>query len=444
MSENYTIHVLSNEEYDLLPYKKARESLGCADAKRGVAYIRHTGVKDLDDNTIRHEFDELLQTVSPHEEDGIRYKSGGSLGSIIGPIVGTIVTVVTGNPAAGIAVASAISGGTQAHTQTTKPEKYGEPSFGSIGGAALKGGIGAYAGGQALSGAIAGGTQAAPGFFSKAAGIAKGAVVGTPASSGGANVTSQGINVGSTYTAPTSGALGSGGSLLSNSGNAASQQASRSWAQSPGLTTAQGRTLDLAAATPIKASSAPAASGSSIGGIVKNVATGLAKNTITNALTPQASTAVSGQQGGYDSIIGSQASSGDPFAKWAPNQLSAPNTPNTPYIGQGDIDNAFLGIDRNIGNRTREAQQTFRGQAPSENSSYNSILGQIGGSRGLEQQQFLDYANQTNDQRYKDAVKKDIMTYNNLTEAQFNEYLAQARRPDASDNYKQVFSVFLA
>lgn len=76
----YTIKILDSKDYDQLPYKKAKTSLGCADAKKGVAFVRKTGNKEWDMATLSHEVDELVAKISPHEEDGIRYKdSGGSV-----------------------------------------------------------------------------------------------------------------------------------------------------------------------------------------------------------------------------------------------------------------------------------------------------------------------------------------------------------------------------
>ena len=70
----YTIKLLDNKEYDALPVKRAKTSLGCADTKTKTAWIRKTGVDLFDLGTIQHEIDELVAKVSPHEEDGIRYK----------------------------------------------------------------------------------------------------------------------------------------------------------------------------------------------------------------------------------------------------------------------------------------------------------------------------------------------------------------------------------
>lgn len=107
----YEIRILSNEEFDRLPYKHAKDALGMADAKRNVAYIRETGVKDLDQNTIEHEFDELLQKVSPHEEDGIRYKKMGGFFQAVVPILLSFVNPALGAAAFGLSAGKNFSEG---------------------------------------------------------------------------------------------------------------------------------------------------------------------------------------------------------------------------------------------------------------------------------------------------------------------------------------------
>ena len=93
----YTIRVLEEKEFDKLPYKKAKTSLGLADQKTNMAYVRDTGYGDITKGTINHELDELLAKTSPHEEDGIRYKSlasygagagGNALSNIVGGFLG--------------------------------------------------------------------------------------------------------------------------------------------------------------------------------------------------------------------------------------------------------------------------------------------------------------------------------------------------------------------
>ena len=148
-SEEYTIHILEDEDFNMLPFGEPLEALGMTDPKKKTAWVRRTHVKDLDIGTINHEFDELMAGSSLHEINGIRYKSGKAIGRVLGPVVGPIVGIF--NPVLGAAVGAAISGGTALHTQSKKPEKYGRPTFGSIGGAALGGGAGAFGGASLIN-----------------------------------------------------------------------------------------------------------------------------------------------------------------------------------------------------------------------------------------------------------------------------------------------------
>ena len=70
----YVIKILSDKEYDQLPYRFAKSSVGCADQKIKTAYIRSSKSRLYDLMTIGHEIDELISKYSPHEIDGIRYK----------------------------------------------------------------------------------------------------------------------------------------------------------------------------------------------------------------------------------------------------------------------------------------------------------------------------------------------------------------------------------
>lgn len=90
----YTLKILRDAEFDSLPYKRAKTSLGLADAKTGVAFVRDTGYNDITKATISHELDELVNAVSPHEEDGIRYKSLASLGAGAG--AGALSSMIPG------------------------------------------------------------------------------------------------------------------------------------------------------------------------------------------------------------------------------------------------------------------------------------------------------------------------------------------------------------
>lgn len=73
-SNEYTIHILEDRDFNALPIGEPRKALGMTHAKSKTAWVRRTRVKDLDMNTINHEFDELMAKTSDHEIDGIRYK----------------------------------------------------------------------------------------------------------------------------------------------------------------------------------------------------------------------------------------------------------------------------------------------------------------------------------------------------------------------------------
>jgi hypothetical protein len=121
-SEIYTIKVLSSEDYDNLPYDGAKDSLGMSVMDTKTAYIRSTGVKGMDQGTINHEFDELMQQTSPHEINGIRYKSGGSIGKIIGNAIGAVLALA-GFPGAGVALSTATNLGTAPSIQAAAKKK---------------------------------------------------------------------------------------------------------------------------------------------------------------------------------------------------------------------------------------------------------------------------------------------------------------------------------
>ena len=77
----YEIKVLSNEDFDQVAKSDDRYSyvddtnLGFADREKGIAYVRQTGLHDLNKYLISHELEELEQDESTHEDpNGIRHK----------------------------------------------------------------------------------------------------------------------------------------------------------------------------------------------------------------------------------------------------------------------------------------------------------------------------------------------------------------------------------
>jgi hypothetical protein len=75
----YEIKVLSNQDFDNLPRSITRGSdislsLGFADPRTGRAYVRYTGIPELEKYLINHELEELESEMSDHEdENGIRH-----------------------------------------------------------------------------------------------------------------------------------------------------------------------------------------------------------------------------------------------------------------------------------------------------------------------------------------------------------------------------------
>lgn len=169
----YTIKLLESSKFNRLPYKDVDKSFGLADYRNKKAFVRQSGIPALDVLITGHELEELTAKVSPHEEDGIRYKKGGDIiTSALPVIVGAALAPFTAGTSLAFlpAAAGAVTGGIQGY-QT-----------GGWGGAATGGalgGLGGYGGAQMLTGGIAGGTAAGPGALSKAGGIAQGALFGT-------------------------------------------------------------------------------------------------------------------------------------------------------------------------------------------------------------------------------------------------------------------------
>lgn len=146
---SYTLKVLEDKEFDALPYKHVKESLGLADPKKGIAYVRNThwgeASKAINLLTIQHELEELVAKTSPHEEDGIRYKKGGVLRQIIPAALAFV-------PGIGPLLSAASSVGMNQYAQSRHPEELGEPSLGS---ALMQAGT-AYLGAQVGQGAVGG------------------------------------------------------------------------------------------------------------------------------------------------------------------------------------------------------------------------------------------------------------------------------------------------
>ena len=184
MGQKFHIQILSDKEFDSLDYKGISDSLGIADHKKGLAFVRDTGVKEFNLATLSHEIDHLVSKNTNHtDEYGIAHKKGGAARFIVPALLALV-------PGVGPVLAAAANVGMNQAAQKRHPEELGKPSIGSAVGQAATG----YFGGKALaggvSGGITGGTAAGEGFLSKGAGILGG--VGKGAMTGSAGLKLQG------------------------------------------------------------------------------------------------------------------------------------------------------------------------------------------------------------------------------------------------------------
>jgi hypothetical protein len=71
----YEIKVLSDDEFDELPYEGIDDSLGLADVRRGRVFVRNTGSHELNRYLINHEIDHIVEEhATDEDEHGIRHK----------------------------------------------------------------------------------------------------------------------------------------------------------------------------------------------------------------------------------------------------------------------------------------------------------------------------------------------------------------------------------
>src|SRR3990167_3628855 len=218
MGKKFTVQILSDKEFDSLPYKGISDSLGIADPEKGFAFVRSTGVKEWDLATLSHEIDHLVEEHGTHEDEyGIRHKKGGFLRNIV-PAILAVGGQLLGIPAP-LTYAATIGSniGMDQYAKSRHPEQLGQPGkIMDILGAGATGALTAYGGTNLGQGAQAGGAKAAPGFFSKAGGIVKGGLFGTPAAVGGAPISVINPSAAAAtpgFTPATSGLLGSAGSF---------------------------------------------------------------------------------------------------------------------------------------------------------------------------------------------------------------------------------------
>ena len=79
----YQVKVLSDKEFEELPYPDMAASLGVADPKTNTAYVRYTGVEGVDQYLVNHELEHLIEghggEHSNHYRNGVYYKGFGEI-----------------------------------------------------------------------------------------------------------------------------------------------------------------------------------------------------------------------------------------------------------------------------------------------------------------------------------------------------------------------------
>ena len=452
----YEIRVLEDKEFNLLPYPDVEDSFGLADEKRGVAFVRHTGVKELDDATIRHEFDELMMKVSPHEESGIRYKKGSS---IIRAIT-SIASMIPG-PHQPFAVAANVG-----FTGSDIAKRGFQPLDAlSLAGPALGAVKGATAAGAGFGSKLAGGLKGAVGL-SGASGLAPKLSGSDPSKLSGslANIRG-GSDISGLSTLGKSSSLSGG---VTNAFNTATKTALPSFGRStmsfldPLSSGASGLSSNL---SPNSQQAIDAAAGNfqqqptlmdnlKQGG--KNIAVGAAKNAAVNALSPQQQ--LLPQQnpvaGAGFNAGGGAGGTGGPTAlrQFAPQldfntdvSLKLAEADFSPAITQTDFDRAIADIGISGDRRTRDVFDMFRrkqpGSGPEDNPRFASQLASVEQSTAKSRSDFETEANRINQEKYTNyqagvetnrqtGLYGEIKTNNSLTDAQMKEFIGLAMNAD--------------
>ena len=394
-----------------------------ADAKTGKAYVRRTGVTALDRNTIEHEFDELLQTVSPHEEDGIRYKSGifGSRqGSLLNKVFRPLISLASIVPSPFQPFAIAANIGTTASDIATRGFKPLDAL--SLAGPAL----GAFKG---FSGAAAGSKLG--GAFKGALGISSAPTSLVDAGTGDA------IRSGISSASADSAARAAGqGSSLSGFGDAiasgidAGSAASASRGLSPSA---------FGKATNAAISSAPTLSqrlATGVGSGIKKAGLNAAGSTLLNALAPPQQNPISGVglQSGTVGAQGGQQSQNVLSLFGGPRDTSGTAQNFVNPISQQAFDKGIEGIDFQTGRQTQSTFDQFRRSQPGASiagsGAFANQLGAISQGNQANRVAFTDQANAENDQALAQFKFDGVKNANGISDAKMIEYIQLSQQPD--------------
>ena len=87
---SYTIKILSDREFERLPYDETEVSLGIADPRTNTAYVRHVASDELQKYLINHEFDHLIG----EDKDETHLRNGVALLPVTGSFTSLGISLI--------------------------------------------------------------------------------------------------------------------------------------------------------------------------------------------------------------------------------------------------------------------------------------------------------------------------------------------------------------
>ena len=91
----YSVTVLSDKEFEALPYPEMEQSLGVADPTTNSAYVRYTGLAEVDKYLVNHELEHLIEGAggehSDHYRNGLYYKGFMDVFKTVAPAAASFI-----------------------------------------------------------------------------------------------------------------------------------------------------------------------------------------------------------------------------------------------------------------------------------------------------------------------------------------------------------------
>jgi len=129
----YKVEILSDAEFESLPYPEMEMSLGVADPATKTAYVRYTQSDAVNKYLINHELEHLIEghggEHSDHYRNGVYYKGFGEIFQSIIPLALSFIPGI--GPAAGAGAGALF--GAQGQKSAMKQQSSGQPGQGFSG-----------------------------------------------------------------------------------------------------------------------------------------------------------------------------------------------------------------------------------------------------------------------------------------------------------------------